>query len=209
MQIFVKTLSSTMTLDVDSSDSILSLKEQMQGRGQPAPEDHRLVFGGKTLVDGNQLCAYNIQAESTLHQVMSLNGGHCQVPCGIFDDPKLVQEMKEACATVRKALEQMNELHAKKDDLQAFNQMTRWVMTKEDHCKKIITTISEYCLCQRVKPVGAPKSPFKNEKDFLDALVSHHNVMVAAMKAKQTCNLAAADALEHAVGDWAKMYLPM
>ena len=29
----------------------------------------------------------------------------------------------------------------------------------------------EYCLCQRVKPVGAPGSPFTNEKDFMDALV--------------------------------------
>jgi hypothetical protein len=29
----------------------------------------------------------------------------------------------------------------------------------------------EYCLCQRVKPVGAPGSPFTTEKDFMDALV--------------------------------------
>ena len=32
-----------------------------------------------------------------------------------------------------------------------FHQMTRWVNTKETHCKAIITRISEYCLCQRFK----------------------------------------------------------
>ena len=64
--------------------------------------------------------------------------------------------------------------------------MTRWVNTKEEHASKIITTISEYCLCQRVKPVGAPGSPFQNEGDFMDALKSHHSVMVAAMKARHT-----------------------
>jgi hypothetical protein len=50
-----------------------------------------------------------------------------------------------------------------------------------------------------VKPVGAPGSPFKQEGDFLDALKSHHQVMVKAMGAKQSVDVAAADALEHAV----------
>ena len=31
-------------------------------------------------------------------------------------------------------------------------------MTKEEHAGKIVTQISEYCLCQRVKPIGDPKS---------------------------------------------------
>merc|ERR1712060_517408 len=47
-----------------------------------------------------------------------------------------------------------------------FNQATRWVNTKEEHCKNIITSMGEYCLCQRVKPVGAPGSPFTSEEDF-------------------------------------------
>jgi len=64
--------------------------------------------------------------------------------------------------------------------------MTRWVNTKEEHASKIITTISEYCLCQRVKPVGAPGSPFEKEEDFMAALKSHHSVMVAAMKVTRT-----------------------
>merc|ERR1719411_1052711 len=89
-----------------------------------------------------------------------------------------------------------------------FNQMTRWVMTKEEHCKKIITLIGEYCLCQRVKPHNAAKSPFKTEKDYVDALKAHHAVMIHAMKAKQNVDEKFAGNLEHAVGDFSKMYMP-
>jgi len=129
------------------------------------------------------------------------------VPCGIFDDPATVAAVREACATIRKAMVQIKALSADMS-AQNFNQMTRWVNTKEEHAGKIITLVSEYCLCQRVKPVGAPGSPFTEEKDYLDALKAHHAVMTAAMKAKQTVDEAQCDALEHAVGDFSKMYLP-
>ena len=133
------------------------------------------------------------------------------MPCGIFDDPKLVAEIKEACATIRKAMVQINELSSAPGGLtaQSINQVTRWVNTKEEHAKKIIDLVANYCLCQRVKPVGAPGSPFTNEKDYMDALKAHHNVMTAAMKSKQTVDVAAADALEHTVGDMAKIYMPV
>ena len=132
---------------------------------------------------------------------------HCQVPCGIFDDPATVAAVCEACATIRKAMAQIKALST---DISAqnFNQMTRWVNAKEEHASKIITLLSENCMCQRVKPVGAAGSPFTEEKDYLDALKAHHAVMTAAMKAKQTVDEAQCDALEHAVGDFSKMYLP-
>jgi hypothetical protein len=63
--------------------------------------------------------------------------------------------------------------------------MTRWVNTKEEHCSKIITIIAEYCLCQRVKPFGSAGTPFATEKDYLDAVIAHHSVMVCAMKVRQ------------------------
>ncbi|GMI23171.1 hypothetical protein TeGR_g8233, partial [Tetraparma gracilis] len=61
-----------------------------------------------------------------------------------------------------------------------------------------------YCLCQRVKPVGV----FASDGDYMDALKAHHAVMQAAMKCKQSVDVAVADALDHAIGDFAKMYLP-
>merc|ERR1712113_1137382 len=129
-----------------------------------------------------------------------LRGGHCQVPCGIFDDPKLVADVKEAVATIKKAMVQINELSANIDAL-AVNQMTRWVNTKEEHAGKIIQLMSEYCLCQRVKPVGDPKSPFKEEKDYLAALQAHHKTMLAAVKCKQSVDAADGDALEAAASE--------
>ncbi|KAL3807511.1 hypothetical protein ACHAXA_008269 [Cyclostephanos tholiformis] len=75
---------------------------------------------------------------------------------------------------------QSGDLHSSlvaESSAQSLNQMIRWVMTKEEHCSKIITLISEYCLCQRVK-----KEVFANDKDYVEALKAHHAVMQAAMK---------------------------
>ena len=75
---------------------------------------------------------------------------HCQVPCGIYDDHARITAMLEDTTTIAKALDQINELVGKQD-LQSFNQATRWVMTKEQHAERIQTTIAQYYLAQRVK----------------------------------------------------------
>mmetsp|Transcript_7293 Transcript_7293/g.11094 ORF Transcript_7293/g.11094 Transcript_7293/m.11094 type:complete len:214 (-) Transcript_7293:165-806(-) len=208
MQIFVTgNDGKSMTLDVSTHAKVGDVAAMIEERTGLLPEQQVLSFAGKALSHLLTLSAYSVEGGSTLHLSLRILGGHCQVPCGIFDDPKTVAEIKEACTTIRKAMVQINEL-SKKGDALSFNQMTRWVMTKEEHCKNIITTISEYCLCQRVKPFGAAKSPFKSDKDFVDALKAHHAVMIAAMKAKQNVDLGFAHKLEHAVGDWSLMYVP-
>ena len=133
---------------------------------------------------------------------------HCQVPCGIFDDPAFVAEIRQHAATISKAMAQITDLSSATTPL-AFNQMTRWVNNKESHAEKIITAVSEYSLCQRVKPFGAAGSPFASQEDYVDALLAHHAVMTAAMKAKQNVDPSFAEALEHAVDDFSKMYLPV
>ena len=128
-----------------------------------------------------------------------------QVPCGIFDDPRLVAEIREHCATIRKATEEVAKLDALLNGAgavaQHWNQLSRWVAAKDEHADNIVRTVQDYCLCQRVKPFGTKGSPFAKPADYTAALAAHHAAMAAAVKAKQStggCLPRAAAARTHA-----------
>jgi nickel superoxide dismutase len=107
----------------------------------------------------------------------------------MYDDAARVNGMLEDAATVVKATKLIAAL-AGKIDAQSQNQMVRWVVNKEQHAQKIIATISNYFLTQRVKP---------GQEDYMERLAKHHTVIIAAMKAKQNADVKYAEALQDSV----------
>ena len=80
-------------------------------------------------------------------------------------------------------LKSMNYIEANQDDLKDQNQVTRWIMNKEKHAQEIQEIISEYFLSQRIKLKDDSK---KNKDLYYAQLESLHNIMLDAMKCKQT-----------------------
>ena len=75
---------------------------------------------------------------------------HCQVPCGIYNDAVRIIQIQEDFSTIQKAMTKIKEL-SQQQDATSMNQLTRWIMTKDDHASKIQKVVSDYFLTQRIK----------------------------------------------------------
>ena len=105
---------------------------------------------------------------------------HCQIPCGVYDDTMRVKMIEEHTLTILKS---MNYIASNQNDLEQQNQVTRWIINKEEHAQEIQNIVSEYFLTQRIKL----KDDSKENKDLYHAqLTALHNILLDAMKCKQT-----------------------
>ena len=76
MQIFVKSLKGeTITLEVDPSDTIKSIKARMQEKEGINQEQLMVIFAGNPLPEMSTLSEKNISEGSTLHLAFRCRGG--------------------------------------------------------------------------------------------------------------------------------------
>jgi len=110
---------------------------------------------------------------------------HCELPCGIYNDEMRIQMIAENIITIEKAVKQVQELS--KEDPKNFNQIVRWIVNKEKHAEEIQHIVSQYFLTQRIKV------PDENDAEamtrYQKQLSLCHNLLVYAMKTKQTTDL--------------------
>lgn len=76
MSVNVRTLTGrTITVEVDSDESVASLKSKIQEKEGIPPDQQRIIFGGKQLDSLKALSDYDINESSTLNLVLRLRGG--------------------------------------------------------------------------------------------------------------------------------------
>lgn len=127
---------------------------------------------------------------------------HCEVPCGIYQDELRIELIKEHIQTIEKAMKQIAELQSQDDE--DYNQIVRWVNTKENHAKLIQEIAEQYFLHQRVK-FADPKDEEKYKK-YIAQLTSLHQLVVFAMKSKQGLDLENVDKMRKALSAFEGSY---
>ncbi|RJP62278.1 MAG: superoxide dismutase [Candidatus Auribacter fodinae] len=127
---------------------------------------------------------------------------HCQIPCGIYDDSMRFAMMREHCDTLEKSMNQINELSSAQPA--NYNQLVRWVNNKEQHADYLIDIITDYFMLQRVKlPESTDEAVVASYHKKLAVL---HNILIAAMKCKQTTDPAHVAAIRQLVDEFEHLY---
>ena len=132
---------------------------------------------------------------STVSLLATASIGHCEIPCGIYDDHAEIQRMLLDAETMRKASAQIVIL-AEQLDANSLNTLSRWVGVKEEHSKNIQHVNAWYFMTQRVKAVSPGSDGYD---DYVSKLTAHHAVSVAAMKAAQSLDPSAQAGLTRAI----------
>ena len=127
--------------------------------------------------------------------LVSLAAAHCEIPCGIYDDEMRIEMLREHITTIEKSMNQV--ILLEKDANRKANQLTRWVMNKEQHADELQEIVSQYFMTQRLKP---------DAKDYASKLQFLHEMLLAGMKSKQTTDLGQVKRLRELVDLFEKAY---
>ncbi len=127
---------------------------------------------------------------------------HCEVPCGIYNDELRIELISEHIQTIEKAMNQINEIQS--SETINYNQLVRWISTKEKHAKLIQEIADQYFLTQRVK-FADPTDKEKYDK-YINQLTYLHQLIVYSMKAKQSTDLKQVENLKNALAKFEVSY---
>jgi len=127
---------------------------------------------------------------------------HCEMPCGIYGDETRFTMLEEDITTVEKSMKLIVELS--KAGEKNYNQLVRWIDNKEKHANLIQETVSQYFMTQRVKP--ADEINQAEYKKYMKELTLLHEILIYAMKAKQTTDLANVEKLRALVSSFKTSY---
>ena len=120
---------------------------------------------------------------------------HCEIPCGIYDDEMRIEMIFEHITTIEKSMNQIMELEKK--DNHNSNQLIRWVTNKEHHANELQEIATQYFMTQRIK---------FDAKDYDKKLGLLHQMLVYAMKCKQSTDLAHTAKLTSVINDFKQLY---
>ena len=110
---------------------------------------------------------------------------HCEIPCGIYNDKLRCSMIEEHIETIEKSMTMINDLS--KEGSINYNQLVRWINNKEEHANEIQHIVSQYFLTQRIKPVD--NQNIDDYKKYIKKLSLLHEMLIYAMKAKQTTDM--------------------
>ena len=139
---------------------------------------------------------------ATVAILASIAYSHCQMPCGIYDDEARFGAIAENITTIEKAMKEIERLSAEAKP--NMNQIVRWVNTKEAHADELSETVTYYFMAQRVKL--PEKGDAKAYSDYVKKLTLLHPMLIYAMKAKQTTDLANVQELRSLLDEFHKVY---
>ena len=120
---------------------------------------------------------------------------HCEIPCGIYDDQARISMLLEHTATIEKSMNQIAKLE--KTEHHNSNQLIRWVMNKEHHANEFQEIVSQYFMTQRIKV---------DAKDYDKKLGLLHQMLIYAMKCKQTTDLNHVAKLRMLIEEFQELY---
>jgi nickel superoxide dismutase len=118
---------------------------------------------------------------------------HCEIPCGIYDDEMRLSLIMEHAGTIEKSMIQINELEKGGN----ANQLVRWVTNKETHANEVQHIVTQYFLTQRIK---------FDTPDYEKKLAALHEMLVYAMKCKQTTDVTNVEMLRQSAEKFHKLY---